>query len=312
MSGIGIFLISIFPVLQILSFGDAIIAERYTYFSYLGLFILYGSLLVRLFSHPNQWLRKGAFLFFILLISVFSIQSFQRCQVWQDSDALWSDVIAKYPNHFLAYGARGNYWSEKKQFEQSIEDYTKSLELNSFYPGTLTNRGQSYRALGKWDLALQDFNEVIRLDSSAYAYLNRGSLYGDLREFDAAERDLTHAIYMQPRNPELWSQMAELFKMQNDYTSVITHLDKAILLSQPNPILYFNRGHAYCMNKQYGEGILDFNKCIELDNENSKAYYNRSRAYYASGNLSEAKTDALKALELGFRIPENYRSALGL
>ena len=60
---------------------------------------------------------------------------------------------------------------------------------------TYTNRGIIYSTLGKFDAALEDFNQALELTTkTANIYINRGNTYQRLREYEKALADYDRAL----------------------------------------------------------------------------------------------------------------------
>src|SRR5688572_16593244 len=78
--GIGFYIVNLLLVLQIFSVGSAVIAERYTYVPYIGLFFIAGYLLDR-FAKGNMTKAYGIILPVALF---FSVISFLQARTWKD------------------------------------------------------------------------------------------------------------------------------------------------------------------------------------------------------------------------------------
>ena len=86
------FLFTISVALMAGKVRNSVVAERYTYLPYIGLFLIIGSQL----SVISRQLFKIVVIVFILL---FSFISYQRSTAWVNSMNLFNDVIEKYPDH---------------------------------------------------------------------------------------------------------------------------------------------------------------------------------------------------------------------
>ena len=63
-----------------------------------------------------------------------------------------------------------------------------------------TNRGNLYADKGEKDLALNDYNQAIKLNPQlAEAYVNRGTLYQEKGEYELALKDYNQAIKLNPQ-----------------------------------------------------------------------------------------------------------------
>jgi spermidine synthase/Tfp pilus assembly protein PilF len=134
------------------------------------------------------------------------------------------------------------------------------------YVDAYINRGSAYAKLGQYQRAIEDFNEAIRLKPDyADAYFNRGVVYYSIGQYQRAIEDYNEAIRIKPDDTD-------------DYNS---------------------RGAAYANLEQYQRAIDDFNKAIRLKPDYVDAYANRCGTYFMLGNKKIGCRDAQKACELG-------------
>src|SRR5690606_16550864 len=91
--GLAFFLINLLLVLQLVSIGNAVVAERYTYVPYIGLFFAVGMAAAACFQRqPVSRLRVILGLACIWL-AVLMMMTVMRIRVWENSQTLWADVL---------------------------------------------------------------------------------------------------------------------------------------------------------------------------------------------------------------------------
>ena len=62
--------------------------------------------------------------------------------------------------------------------QRAIEDYDKTIRLNSQFADAYHNRGTTYCALGQFERAIKDYDQAIHLNpKDAVAYNSRGNAY---------------------------------------------------------------------------------------------------------------------------------------
>jgi len=269
------YLCSIVLVLQFIPVGLAIISERFSYVANVGLFFLFafGISYISMKLAVKKQLIYGLVSFYI---GVLSIISFNRSDVWRNSESLWTDVIEKYPEDFLAYSNRGLYYSSIGKVEQAISDYTFSLTLHPEHIQTYHSRGLLYMSIGDLEKAWMDMNRVISLDGSYMdAYINRGLIFLNTAQYEEAMKDFDYYV----------SRVGE------------------------TQILLFNRGLLYSSIQDNGRALSDFSKVIEMDPGNTSCLSRRGDIYYYIGDLQKAKEDYLKCLEID---PEMSEANFGL
>jgi len=87
----GFFFITIALVLQIIPAGNVIMADRYTYLPYIGLFFFI-AVMTKQFMSDKKYrnIINGALFIYIITCCYFS---FERTKIWHDSMTLWNNTI---------------------------------------------------------------------------------------------------------------------------------------------------------------------------------------------------------------------------
>jgi hypothetical protein len=125
--GILFYFFTIALVLQFLSVGKAIMADRYTYLPFLGLSFVLGMITDHLIRLRSAWKFLGLTLAGLILIlaAVFSYMTHERTKIWKDDITLWSDALEKYPDGRLnfIYEKRAEQYMNSERFEAALADY---------------------------------------------------------------------------------------------------------------------------------------------------------------------------------------------
>lgn len=270
------------PVIGIVQVGSQAMADRYSYIPLIGLFVIVAWGTPELMKN---WQYKKAVLGFssILIIVILSIMSWQRCQLWGDSFALWNDVLKKYnissPDNIkknykiaFAYNYRGTVYAEKEKYQKAIENYNMALIIDSKYAEALNNRAIVYGTIGQNELAYKDFAQVIKLKSNfADAYYNRGLLNNALGRHDLAVVDFSSAIKLEPVMADAFLSRGIAFCSIKQYDKALADFNKALIINRNFYQAYFNRGLVYRISKQYDLAIADFTEALRIKPDNMEA-----------------------------------------
>jgi len=344
--GLLFYFFTVVLVLQFISVGAVIMADRYSYLPYVGLLFIVAHLVNKI-GQANQGIigkLKYLVLIVVALVAVlFSYQTFARTQVWQSSETLWNDVIDKYPTASTAYEHRGDYYYSINDMQNALSDYTNALVLdgsnrfayydramvysNAFnkndlaikdystairlypaYKKALYNRGILYAAEGKTDSALSDYNNAITIDPEfADAYTNRGYLYSRINKNDLAMADLAKAIKFDPTLSDAYNDIGILYLSSGHYDMAIANCSKAIDINPNSAPYYFNRGLGYKAINKYQQAIDDFTKGIQESSQNAAPYYyNRAICYCGLNSFTTAIDDFSKAITLDPSDPDYW------
>ncbi len=97
----------------------------------------------------------------------------------------------------MYYNNRGVAFLRKKEFDRSLEDFDKTLKLDSKFASAYHNRGMALSGKGRHEKAAEEFSKVIELNpSSAILYKDRGTAYRKLGEYDLAVKDFEKAVQL--------------------------------------------------------------------------------------------------------------------
>ena len=85
-------------------------------------------------------------------------------------------------------------------YEEAVKHYSRAVEMRPNFALPYIYRGDIYRKMGEFDLAIEDYTEAIRLvpTTRTSAYHGRGIAHGAKGEIDKAIEDFTKAIQYEP------------------------------------------------------------------------------------------------------------------
>jgi protein O-mannosyl-transferase len=302
--GISFFLVAISVMLQLISVGSALTAERYTYIPYIGLFYITGQWITIIIA-KKQYAKMAIGTLSIVLI-VYAIQTFDRVGVWKDDEALLSDVIDKNQGILevdYIYLLRGDARMKEHDLKGALEDYTQATITDSgfaFAGSAYYGRAHAYEASGDLKAALADYNNTIRLDPKlAEAYNGRGWVYFSLGDVKSAMQDYNMAISLKPEYAEAYNNRGWAYNNTGDPKAALQDYNKAILLDPLFEKPYYNHAAIKATSGDFNGAIADYNYLLKLHPDDNMAYYYRGLARLSLKNTTGACEDWKKAANLG-------------
>jgi tetratricopeptide (TPR) repeat protein len=213
--------------------------------------------------------------------------------------AVYIGCIMKRPDYAPAYRYRARAHSYLKQYEKSVQDYTKATALDPTDVQSWNGRGAAYIGLQQHEKALAELNKAIELDPKlAAAWNNRAVAYNYLHQYDKALADLNKATELDPKEVVAWSNRGAAYNNLRQYDKALADFNKAIELDPRTATAWNNRGSNYNGLHQYDKAIVDSTKAIELDPKFAKAWSNRGVAYIGLHQYDKAIIDSTMAIEL--------------
>ena len=120
-------------------------------------------------------------------------------------------------------------------FAESVAAFSVCIGAAPEVAVTYYNRALGFTALGQNDLALHDYDRVLRLDALASAALNRGMLHFQALRYHAAEDDLLKALELGAPEATVYYDMAMVQAARLDTAAALRSLNRSLLLAPGHP-----------------------------------------------------------------------------
>lgn len=327
--GIAFFIINIALLLQFIPVGGAILAERYTYIPYLGLFFIVGWAVSEFAgpgSNASPLVKKqvlGALAVYLLVLGYWAND---RCKVWYDTATLWTDEIAKEPDRAPnAYNNLGFHYFNKfsesvvqadrqRYYDSSYQLLIKAISLVPTFVNPHISLGELLRSAGKHDEAKIYYYKALALksfDEKPNAYLGLAIIYSIAHNFDSAAFCFQQAVTMKPHFPEAHSNYGNFFDMTRRPDSALVQYGIAIAQNPDMYAPFLNRGRLLQRMGKLDEAMNDFEAALQQSPTNGEIYYGRSFCHASRKNYAAALQDIEKARSLGFTdINPQYYAAM--
>ncbi len=192
------FLGTLVPVIGIVQVGEQAMADRYTYFPAIGIFIIvaYGGLaLAERFSLVKKMLAPAAIL--ILAGSVLATEN--QLRYWRTDETLFGHAVAVAKNNEIAHLNLGVVYEKQGRTAEAMQEYRQALTINPQRAHTHNNIADLLDEAGQPAAALTEYQTALRLDPQAVeTQLNLGNLLVELQRFDEAAEQFQRAAEIQP------------------------------------------------------------------------------------------------------------------
>jgi tetratricopeptide (TPR) repeat protein len=272
------FIISVSPVLQLIPFGKAMLAERYTYIPYIGLSFV-PAMIIDSISRNNRMLfnkiRAISLIIITGFILIFSVQTFHRTGVWKNTEKLFYDVTKKYPDDATGFRVLGLACSQDGNFRSALVAYSKAIEISPSLPGTWYNRGLVKAELKDYYGAASDYSKCISLDPKNFrSYNNRANIKVKLKDYNGAMSDYNAAIIISPSFAEAFNNRGNLKALTGDLKNAFSDFEKAIELDPAYAQAYSNRGNVKAYFNDFEGAVQDYRKALGINPDDKKTIHN--------------------------------------
>jgi tetratricopeptide (TPR) repeat protein len=194
---------------------------------------------------------------------------------------------------------RSTRYADREQIEPAMADLDRAVAENGSSSRPFRQRGEAYRRVGKYDLALRDANEGIRLDpANADGYEWRGNIFNNTNRFDRAIEDYDQAIKLNPADAQAFSDRGVAYYFKGDYQKAIDDYSQAIKLDPDRPRTYANRGAAYKKLGKVDLALVDESEAIGRDPGTPEFWDNRGLSHAEKHDYDLAISDYNEAIRL--------------
>ncbi|MBN2519047.1 MAG: tetratricopeptide repeat protein [Bacteroidales bacterium] len=235
-----------------------------TFFIFLGLTVVYISgfeinevdkkNIIRIKINTNQMI-KNIIIILTLLLAVFLIGIF---------------VVKPYSAEIHYFKGMKDY--ENQNYNDALKDFKYAARLDPSNGRILHGLGSTYYHLDIQDEAQKILQRTKYYFNDRNIYRNLGLSYTQSGNYQKAEKEIKHAIYLDPKFTKAYIDLAYLYAIQKDYDKALIEWNKVFEIepdfSEKYNVLYF-MGIAY-QKKQMPEKALEyFLEALELAPEAS-------------------------------------------
>lgn len=190
---------------------------------------------------------------------------------------------------------------------RAIQIWSSDIRNGKEMLRSLYNRSQAYIVLKQYDAALQDLNQLIKLqgvNTPTQVYIIRGIALSEIGRLDEAIADFNQAEKLEP-SYLVYSNRGLAYQRSQKYQMALSDLLKSVQLS-PTPIAKLNLANVRIQLGQFAEVLTEMNQILEKEKTFFPAYLVRSIANFNLGKYEAAIQDSLFTLKILPDQPEAY------
>jgi Flp pilus assembly protein TadD len=159
-------------------------------------------------------------------------------------------------------------WIDRQEvipLDSAVDYFTEMIDRYPNLAKWRYARAVAWTNKGELDIAIADYNELIKLRQSPAFYHVRGICHHSKGDYDKAISDFNEAIRLDPKSARYYNSRALAWLEQEEYDRAIDDAQRAIRINPNLASAYTNRGRAYQARGDIGLAIEDFKKCVQLD-----------------------------------------------
>lgn len=174
-------------------------------------------------------------------------------------------ILQHDPKDVDAHHLLGILHAQQCDYQAAIPSFKTALHLS---PNAAMhyNLGNSYRALGVLEKALQHYAKALHLDPTyALAHCALGDLLFKQEQYDKATRYYKQAISHQRGCAEAYYGLGRLAITQKDWASAIGYLERTLVLRENDGAAHTQLAHVYFKKEKYDKAAEHYKKRLTLE-----------------------------------------------
>jgi tetratricopeptide (TPR) repeat protein len=244
------FLGMLVPMIGIVQIGSIARADRYTYLSEIGLYILgtWGAIeLCKKSGHKREILSLAA----LVITGAFITRSYFQGTYWQNSETLWRHTVDVTRNNYIAQNDLAGALLEKGDLNEAITHYRQALDIEP---------------------------RVVQIQS------NLGNALVRAGEVEEAIPHLQKALQIDPAYAEAYNYMGNAFMKKGEVGEAISYYQKAVELDTSYADSHNNLGAAFWRNGQLEEAIAQYKEAVAINPGSAEMQFNLGNALARKGD----------------------------
>ena len=255
---------TLFPVIGIVQVGSQSMADRYSYISSIGIFIILAWGTATLLK---RWKceKYTPILFFVVIIPILMGLGWKQVGYWKDSIALFNHAVNVTENNYLAHSNLSFALYIKNDIDDAIYHAQKAVDIAPNYINALYNLGHALNKKRHFQEAIIQFRKILQKDPNdvdshyelGYAFIGQG-------KFDDAVAEFQKVLRLDPQYPEAQNALDVALEEQRRINNIIIQMNEALKSDPQNYILHWRLAELYRNKGNNKEAITHYEEALTI------------------------------------------------
>ena len=286
------------PVIGLVQVGAQAIADRYTYMTLTGLFIIiaWGAK-----EFIPKWRYKNVILISLAVIvsTAWALTASRQLRYWENSLTLFEHTLQITKNNSIILCGYASSLANLNRFDQAIECFNKSLKIKPDLAEAYDGLGLTLEKTGKVSEAIEQFRLAIKYKPDfIMAYNNLAVALRKQGRNEEAVDCLEQALKLKPDFIKARLNLGLAFYSLREFDKAIESFNKVLESEADNAMAHANLGLSLVANGRIDEGIEEIRFVLKAEPNNAKMHLNLGILLEQKGEIAEAIKSYHKALEI--------------
>jgi len=292
------YLVTFLPVIGVVKMGPQMMADRYTYLPFIGLFIIVA------WGAPDLmggWRYRRILLGISggLLLLYLMLCTWVQVGYWKNSKTLFQHAVDVTDANWLAHNNLGAYLEREGCLEEALYHYSEAFLAAPEIEETLVNVGIVCMRQGKVDEALAYFSEAIRNKPKfVEGHINMGTALAKQGRIDEALEQYYEALRLSPDSLITHKNLGMLLAKQGKVVEAMSHYSEMLRIGPDYAEGHFHLGVALAGQGRVDEAIHHFSEALQIKPDDAEAHNNLGVILEGQGDVDGAISHYSEALRV--------------
>jgi tetratricopeptide (TPR) repeat protein len=202
----------------------------------------------------------------------------------------FNQAIELNPEYSPLYLHRANVFRKQKQYTEALHDYDRMLDLGSDKSEVYLQKAATYREMNRTTEALRECDRAIDVnDKNAQAYYARAGIRAAARQYSRARDDYSFVLALVPRAVNVLRDRALLNWISlKDFDAALDDAEQLASLQPKNPEAYRIIGNIYLGRRHYEKALQVFRKALDLKPDYPEVHWAVAQIHLWKGDAKKA------------------------
>ena len=292
------FLGTLVPVIGLVQVGGQGMADRYSYWPSIGLFIAVIWWAGELVRGSKLKLMLGSCAVAIALIAL-SAATFVQTGYWTDTIVLFQHALQVTHNNDMALNNLGVAFFQAHRYDDALAYHEAAVRLQPDVAVYHNDLGATLAAMNRQAEALAQYTEAVRLKPSTATFQNNlATAQARAGREDAAIEHYQMAIRDDPEFADPYSNLGALYVSRHHLDDAVREYTEALQLDPTNAVIHLNAGLLFEKVGRADDALNQLAEAVQLDPASSKARYELGHDLLLRGQLQPAREQLAEAVRL--------------
>ncbi len=286
------------PVIGIVQVGAQARADRYTYLSFIGLFLM---VTWTVWDLCPPWRHRKLALGALMTIVLAILTACTSIQIsyWRNSESLWTHTLACTSGNYVAHNNIGDALCKMDKVDEAIAHLQKALQIKPDFAEAHNNLGNALLKKGGVDEAIAHCQRALQINPDfAGAHNNLGNALLKKGGVDEAIIHYQKALQINPDFAEAHNNLGNALLKKGRVDEAIAQYQKALQINPDSAEAHNNLGNVLQQKGRVDEAIAQYQQALQIKPDSAEAHNNLGNVLQQKGSVDEAIAQYQQALQI--------------